>query len=280
MPFGLCNGPATFERLMEQVLAGLPLSTALVYLDDILVPGQSFSHELTNLQKVFERLRIAKLKLSPKKCHLFRREVKYLGHVVSKNGISPDPDKVNAVMSWPIPTSPTELKSFLGLCSYYQRFIPHFSDIAHPLHQCATTVPFCWTTESENVFQRLKMSLTQAPILTYPDPSAMFILDTDASGTGIGAVLSQVSSPEHCSDPEQERVVAYYSCTLSRPECHYCVTRKELLVVVKAIKHFHVYLYGRKFLLRTDHSALATVALEFSSSRRPSCQMAGGITAV
>ena len=99
-------------------------------------------------------------------------------------------------MSWPIPTSPTELKSFLGLCSYYRRFIPHFSDIAHPLHQCATTVPFCWTTESENVFQRLKMSLTQAPILTYPDPSAMFILDTDASGTGIGAVLSQVSSPE------------------------------------------------------------------------------------
>ena len=204
MPFGLCNGLATFERLMEQVLAGLPLSTALVYLDDILVPGQSFSHKLTNLQKVFERLRIAKLKLSPKNYHVFRREVKYLGHVVSKNGISPDPDKVNAVMSWPIPTSPTELKSFLGLCSYYRRFIPHFSNIAHPLHQCATTMPFCWTTESENVFQILKMSLTQAPILTYPDPGGMFILYTDASGTAIGAVLSQVSSPEHCSDPEQK----------------------------------------------------------------------------
>ena len=256
MPFGLCNGPATFERLMEQVLAGLPLSTALVYLDDILVPGQSFSHQLTNLRKVFERLRAAKLKLSPKKCLLFRREVKYLGHVVSKNGISPDPDKVNAVMSWPTPTSATEVKSFLGLCSYYRRFIPHFSNIAHPLHQCATTVPFCWSTESDNAFYQLKSSLTQAPFLTYPDPGAMFILDTDASGTGIGAVLSQVSSPEHCSNPEQERVVAYYSCTLSQPERRYCVTRKELLAVVKAIKHFHVYLYGRKFLLRTDHSAL------------------------
>ena len=96
----------------------------------------------------------------------------------------------------------------------------------------------------------------QAPILTYPNSSAMFILDTDASGTGIGAVLSQVSSPEHWSDPEQERVVAYYSCTLSLPERHYCVTCKELLAVVKAIKHFRVYRYGRKFLLRTDRSAL------------------------
>ena len=256
MPFGLCNGPATFERLMEQVLAGLPLSTTLVYLDDILVPGQSFSHQLTNLRKVFERLRAAKLKLSPKKCLLFRREVKCLGHVVIKNGISPDPDEVNAVMSWPIPTSATEVKSFLGLCSYYRRFIPHFSNIAHPLHQCATTVPFCWSTESDNAFYQLKSSLTQVPFLTYPDPGAMFILDTDASGTGIGAVLSQVSFPEHCSNPEQERVVAYYSCTLSQPERRYCVTHKERLAVVKAIKHFHVYLYGRKFLLRTDHSAL------------------------
>ena len=270
MPFGLCNGPATFERLMEQVLAGLPLSTALVYLDDILVPGQSFSHQLANLRKVFERLRAAKLKLSPKKCLLFRREVKYLGHVISKNGISPDPDKVDAVLSWPTPRSATELKSFLGLCSYYRRFIVHFSNIAHPLHQCATTVPFHWTTESNIAFHGLKLSLTQAPILSYPDPDAMFILDTDASGTGIGAVLSQVSSPEYCSDPEQERVVAYYSCTLSQPERRYCVTRRELLAMVKAIKHFHVYLYGRKFLLRTDHSALQWLL----SFRHPEGQIA------
>ncbi|MDD9817374.1 MAG: RNase H-like domain-containing protein [Gammaproteobacteria bacterium] len=270
MPFGLCNAPATFERLMEQVLAGLPLSIALVYLDDILVPGHSFSHQLSNLRKVFERLRAAKLKLSPKKCLLFRREVKYLGHMVSKNGITPDPDKAEAVMSWPTPMSATEVKSFLGLCSYYRRFIPHFSNIAHPLHQCASTAPFCWTAESEHAFQRLKMSLTQAPVLTYPDPGALFILDTDASGTGIGAVLSQVSCPEHYSDPEQERVVAYYSCTLSRAERQYCVTRKELLAVVKAIKHFHIYLYGRKFLLRTDHSALQWLL----SFRQPEGQVA------
>jgi len=119
MPFGLCNAPATFERLMEQVLIGLPMSVALVYLDDIIVPGHSFSHQIANLRQVFERLRKAKLKLSPRKCVLFQREVKYLGHVVSEEGIAPDLGKIEAVKSWPRPSSSTEVKSFLGLCSYY-----------------------------------------------------------------------------------------------------------------------------------------------------------------
>ena len=128
MPFGLCNAPATFERLMEQVLVGLPTSTALVYLDDILIPGRSFAQQISNLHEVFGRLKKAKLKLSPKKCILFQREVKYLGHVVSEQGISPDPAKVEAVKSWPQPTTVTEVKSFVGLCSYYRQFIPSFAD--------------------------------------------------------------------------------------------------------------------------------------------------------
>lgn len=251
MPFGLCNAPATFERLMEQVLVGLPVSVALVYLDDILVPGLAFPQHIANLKVVLQRLRKAKLKLSPKKCALFRKEVKYLGHVVSKEGISPDPGKTEAVKSWPKPTSVTETKSFLGLCSYYRRFVPSFADIAHPLQQCTTTVPFSWTTEADDAFEKLKLALTEAPVLAYPDCSALFILDTDASGTGIGAVLSQRFPPE-----DQEKVIAYFSRTLSCQERHYCVTRRELLAMVKAVKHFHVYLYGRKFQLRTDHSAL------------------------
>ena len=251
MPFGLCNAPATFERLMEQVLIGLPVSVALVYLDDIIVPGRSFPQQITNLHLVFERLRKAKLKLSPKKCVLFQRKVKYLGHVVSKEGISPDPVKVEAVKSWPSPTTATEVKSFLGLCSYYRRFTPSFADIAHPLHLCATTVPFVWTAEAEDAFQRLKVALTEAPILSYPSLDALFVLDTDASSTGIGAVLSQQFPGE-----EQEKVIAYFSCALSPAERHYCVTRRELLAMVKAIRHFRAYLYGRRFLLRTDHSAL------------------------
>ena len=131
MPFGLCNAPATFERLMEQVLAGLPLSTALVYLDDILVPGRSFADQMCKLRVVFQRLRKAKLKLSPKKCTLFQKKVKYLGHIVDETGVSPDPGKVEAITSWPTPTSVSEVKSFLGLASYYRRFIPSFTDITH-----------------------------------------------------------------------------------------------------------------------------------------------------
>ena len=150
MPFGLCNAPATFERLMEQVLAGLPLSTCLVYLDDILVPGCTFEEQIHNLQQVFERLQSAGLKLSPKKCYLFRKEVKYLGHVVKKQGVTMDPEKVQAVQESPRPTNATEVKRFLGLCSYYRRFIKGFADIAQPLHQCTEKIQsFNWTPEVE-----------------------------------------------------------------------------------------------------------------------------------
>ena len=123
MPFGLCNAPATFERLMDRVLAGLPPETAMVYIDDILVSGQTFQEQLDNLEQVFQCLRNAKLKLSPKKCHLFQKQVKYLGHIISQNGVSTDPEKVKTVWEWPRPTCITEVRQFLGLCSYYGRFI-------------------------------------------------------------------------------------------------------------------------------------------------------------
>ena len=250
MPFGLCNAPATFERLMEQVLAGLPLHVCLVYLDDILVPGKTFEEELANLRKVFERLKEAKLKLSPKKCTLFQQEVTYLGHVVSEAGVAMDPEKVKVVQTWPIPKTIKEVRSFLGLCSYYRRFIPAFADIAHPLHQYSQLgKSFAWTSDAEQAFQHLKNALTKAPILGYPLSDGEFLLDTDASNTGIGAVLSQLQNG-------QERVVAYYSRALTRPERQYCVTRRELLAVVNAVQHFHPYLYSRHFTVRSDHAAL------------------------
>ncbi len=249
MPFGLCNAPATFERLMEQVLAGLPLMTAMIYLDDILVPAKCFSDQISNLRLVLQRLRGAKLKLSPKKCSLFQREVRYLGHIINKEGVSPDPEKVKAVTTWPTPDSGTEVKRFLGLCSYYRRFIPTFADAAQPLYQAAGTHPFQWTPEAEEAFKQLQLALTGAPVLAYPDPDGEFTVDTDASNLGLGAVLSQNQGGE-------ERVIAYFSRTLSRPEQNYCVTRKELLAAVKAVRHFYPYLCGRKFRLRTDHSSL------------------------
>lgn len=259
MPFGLCNAPATFERLMETVLRGLSPESCLVYLDDIIIVGRDFNEHLRNLKKVLEKLREANLKLNPSKCHLFRREVNYLGHIISADGVKTDPQKVSAVKEWSRPQNVHELRSFLGLCTYYRKFVKGFSLIARPLHKLTENQQkFLWTDDCEKAFNNLKEALTSAPILSYPDPEKSFILDADASNESIGAVLSQEING-------QERVIAYWSKCLSKPERNYCVTRKELLAIVKAIENFHSYLYGRKFLLRTDHASL-TWLLNFKNS--------------
>ncbi|UYV66258.1 K02A2.6-like [Cordylochernes scorpioides] len=250
MPFGLCNAPATFERLMEAVLQGLATETCMVYLDDIIVLGKNFEEHLSNIEKVFKRLEAANLKLSPKKCKLFKKEVAYLGHIISAEGVQTDPEKTETVRMWPTPKDLTQLRSFLGLCTYYRRFIPGFSNIARPLHRLTESGrPFVWTPDCQRAMEKLKEMLVAAPILAYPRPGDSFILDTDASNTGIGGVLSQVQEGS-------ERVIAYFSKTLSKPERNYCVTRKELLAIVKSIEHFHHYLYGQEFILRSDHASL------------------------
>jgi len=176
--------------------------------------------------------------------------VTFLGHIVSRDGVAMDPAKVQAVQNWPVPTGVTEMKRFLGFCSYYRHFIRGFADITHPLHQYAEkTHPFVWTSEANGAFVDLKCALTEAPLLSYPNPDDAFILNTDASNHAVGAVLSQLQEGKECP-------VAYYSQVLSHPEHQYCTTRKELLAVVKDVKHFHPYLYGRSFILRTDHAAL------------------------
>ena len=250
MPFGLCNAPATFERLMEVVLSGLHWKTLLVYLDDVIVFAGTFAEELQRLREVFLRMRSANLKLNPKKCQLFQDEVKYLGHVVSRQGVSTDPGKTSAIVEWTAPKNRSELRSFLGLCSYYRKFVQNFATIAQPLHALTKEgVKFAWNSECGIAFEQLKRAITTSPVLRYPDPKKGFTLDTDASNCGIGAVLSQL-------DNGQEQVVAYYSRALSSPEKNYCATRKELLAIVDAVRHFHHYLYGARFTVRTDHSAL------------------------
>lgn len=164
-----------------------------MYLDDILVPGRTFEDEINDLRTVFQHLQKAKLKLSPQNCNLFQRQVKYLGHIVSEKGVATDGDKVQSIQTWPRPTTASEVRQFLGLCSYYRRFIANFADIAQPLYNCTEkSRSFHWTAEAEQAFQNLKQLLTSAPILGYPDPDGYFILDTDASSYGIGTVLSQV----------------------------------------------------------------------------------------
>lgn len=156
--------------------------------------------------------------VAPNKCFLFQKEVKYLGHIVSERGIATDTEKIKAVRSWPTPTSVKELRSFVGLSSYYCRLIAGFADIAQPLYQSSEGT-FSWTPEADETFQKLKQLLTKAPILGYPTLDNHYVVDSDASLTGVGAVLSQVQDG-------QESVIAYYSQQLSKAEWNYCAIRR------------------------------------------------------
>jgi hypothetical protein len=264
MPFGLCNAPATFERLMETVLRGLQWKECLVYLDDVVVFARNEQEMLARLDAVFARLSAAGLKLKPRKCSLFARETEYLGHIVSEAGIRVNPDKVSAVRDWPVPQTKSEVRSFLGTASYYRRFVRDFATIAAPLHHISSVkATWEWQEQHQRAFDELKAVLSTAPVLAFPLPDAPYVMDTDASLTGIGAVLSQVVEGK-------EMVLGYWSRSLSKEERNYCVTRRELLAVVEAFEHFHCYIYGRKFRVRTDHSSL-TWLLNF---REPKDQIA------
>ena len=259
MPFGLCNAPANFQRLMDLVLAGLQWSHCLVYLDDVIILGKTFIDHLANLELVFEWLHQAGMKLKPKKFDFLKHKVQYLGHIVSDEGVAADSSKLKKVATW-------QVQQFLGFAGYYRRFIQDFTKIAWPLHKLTEhKALFRWTPECQSAFDRLKQHLVTSPVLAYPDYSKPFILDTDASDTGIGAVLSQVD------DEGRERAVAYASRLLSKPERQYCVTRRELLAVVVFSRHFRSFLLGRSFLLRTDHGSLTWL----KNFKEPEGQMAG-----
>ena len=221
-----------------------------MYLDDVIVFGRSFEETMQNLSLVFDRFKSANLKLKPKKCHLFMEEVTYLGYVVSESGVKCDPCKLDAIKNWPIPSGVADVRSFLGLASYYRQFIENFSTIAYPLTRLTQKdVKFKWTDDCSTALEQLKHALMNAPVLAYPTLNDRFILDTDASAFGIGAVLSQLQNGV-------EKVIAYSSKTLSKSQRRYCTTYRELLAVVSFVKQFKHYLYGRPFLLRTDHSSL------------------------
>ena len=254
MPFGLTNAPATFQRLMECVLAGLSLEQCLVYLDDIIVFSKSFEEHLSTLESVFQRIDQAGLTFKLNKCHFCKKEVKYLGHIVSSDGIMPDPEKISGIESYPIPRDLKQLQQFLGLTNYYRRFIDHYSDIAAPLYELTrkTAKGFCWTPSCTTAFQSLKAALSSPPVLSYPSFHLPFILSTDASDGAIGAVLSQ-------SHDGEEHPVAYWSRQLQKAERNYSTIEREALAVVSAIKHFYPYLYGHKFSVVTDHNPLTTL---------------------
>ena len=254
LPFGLSNAPAVFQRLMNMVMQGLTWEACLVFLDDIIVMSATFEQHLERLTAVFDRLKSANLKLKPSKCKLFQPKVKFLGSVVSAKGIEPDPDKLSAISEWPVPVNLTEVRSFVGLASYYKRHVEGFSDIAKPLSELTKkNQPFVWGPEQQRAFEKLKYCLTHYPVLAPPLPEGKYIIDTDASDFAMGAVLQQ---EQHGT----VRVIAYASKTFDVAERMYGTTRKELAAIIYALKEFRHYVVGGvSFLLRTDHGALTSL---------------------
>ncbi|CAM6125100.1 unnamed protein product [Calypogeia fissa] len=249
MPFGLKNAPVFFQRIMDQVLEGADFLKC--YIDDVLVQSKGFDQHLTHLEELFRRLRKANLRIHPKKCEFAVTSVVYLGHRIVPNGTMAHWSKVVSILEMSKPTDVSTLRSFIGLCNYYRIYVQDFSTIAHPLYALLKKdVTWAWSEETQVAFDTLKERLSDYPVLRRPDFNQVFILHTDWSALGIGAVLGQPDGEGH------EYVIAYASRSNNKAESNYSSYEGECLAVVWAIIHFRPYLYGTKFLLYTDHQPL------------------------
>lgn len=263
MPFGLKNAPATFQRLMEKVLEGLRGEICLVYLDDIIVYSSSVTQHLERLQTVIDRLCKANLTVNLKKSRFCLEEIRFLGHIVSGKGVSADPDQVEAIQSYPVPTNLKEIQRFLGLAGWYHKFVPDFSKVAQPLNDLKKKgKPFIWSQACQYSFDKLKSSLMSPPVLGHPSPDHPFFVYTDASDIGLGAVLTQRK------DDGTEEVLSYASRTLNQAEKNYSVTEKECLAVIWALERWQHYLEPKLFTVITDHSALKWVLSSTKTTSR------------
>ena len=264
LPMGLSNSGPTFQRMMESVMGSLNLEACMLYLDDIIIFADDFSSHLLRLDMVLTKIEDAGLKLKPSKCCLFQKEIKYLGHIVSRDGIRTDPSKIEKVLNWPIPTNKKQLHSFLGFTGYYRRFVKGYTNIVAPLQELLkgdtkkkknkkstkTTVPFVWGPEQDEAFKNLRKHLTSTPVLAFADFSQPFILQVDASSHGLGAVLCQ--KKDGVIKP-----IAYASRRLNPAEKRYSACKLEFLAMRWAIcQKFHDYLYGTSFEVETDNNPL------------------------
>ena len=249
MPFGLTGAPATFQRSMNLML--IDLEHAMVYIDDIIVFSENFETHLEDVEKVFKRIKMSGFKVKPPKCEWGKTKVKYVGHIISQNGIEPDPEIINKVKDCKPPNSIKQLQSFLGLANYYRKFIHGFAEIAFPLNKIIRKdLLFLWGTEQQNAFELLKQKLITTPILRYPDINKPYKLMTDASGVAIGAVLGQID------DVGNEYVIAYASRTLKDAEKNYATIELECLAIMFAVTKFRTYIWGKKTFVYTDHNPL------------------------
>ena len=250
LPFGVSSAPAIFQRSMETLLRGL--NGVSVYLDDILVTGSTHENHLHNLAAVLEQIEQAGLRLNRSKCFFLQPRLEYLGHVIDEAGRHPTEDKIRAIKEAPAPTNITELRSFLGMITYYSKFLPNMSTKLTPLYALlAKKKRWSWHTKEEAAFQLAKQALHSDAVLVHFDSSKPLILACDASQYGIGAVLS------HVFEDGREKPIAYTSRTLNPAEKRYSQLEKEGLAIVSGIKKFHNFLYGRHFIIESDHRPLS-----------------------
>ena len=261
MPFGATNAPATFQRMMETCLGDLHLNWCLIYLDDIIVFAKTQQEAITRLGTVFQKLREAGLKLQPSKCELFKTSLLYLGRIVSEDGIRTNPNKVEAVLQWPVPVTVTDVRSFLGLTNYFRRFLKGYAKITKPLTNLISgenvdkkKALVVWTPECQEGFEQLKKLCTEAPVLAYPDFTRPFKLHIDACDRGLGAILYQ-DQPDG-----KEKPISFASRSLNKAESNYPAHKLEFLALKWAItKRFHEYLYGNNFTVYTDNNPLTYI---------------------
>lgn len=253
MPFGLSNAPAVFQELMNIVLQECE-QFATAYLDDVLIYSKTPQEHLQHVQIVFRKLREHGLKLKLKKCSFFKKETEYLGFIITDEGVKPDNKKVEAIRTLPPPTCVREIRGFIGMCSYYRRFIPNFSKIAEPLTELTKKYArFKWTEDCQKAFDFLKDSLTVVPLLAYPDPTQPYVLYTDASDSSIGSCLTQKTKDG------EEMPLYYLSHKLSPTQRRWSVIEKEAFAIVYSLQKLDHYLHNSAFVIRTDHRPLSYI---------------------
>ena len=252
LPFGVASAPALFQKMMDSVLADIP--GVICYIDDILVTGRNDEEHIQNLTAVFERLQTHGFRLKKEKCSLLQNAVHYLGHKIDAEGLHAITTKTDAVNKAPNPKNVTKLRAFLGLLSYYRKFIPNLSTLIHPLNSLLQKhKKWNWTPECQEAFKKAKDAISSTSVLTHYDPALPLSLAADASAYGIGAVIS------HTLPDGSERPIAFASRSLTSAEKNYAQLEKEALSLIFGVKKFHQYLYGRKFNLITDHKPLTAI---------------------
>jgi hypothetical protein len=245
MPFGLCNAPSSFQATMNLIFEPFLRKFVIVFFDDILVYSKTLEDHLKHLETVFECLLTNQFFLKQSKCSFATNTIHYLGHVVSSAGVGPDPEKIIAMVDWPTPKTLKQLRGFLGLTGFYRKFIKNYASIAHPLTELLKKDAFHWGPEATAAFEKLKRAMTEAPVLALPDFTVDFIIETDASGLGMGAVLIQHGHP-----------ISYFSKKFCPKLINSSTYVRELCAIVSAVKKWRTYLLGRKFLIYTDQRSL------------------------